>query len=289
MQAQKERSRHAASQETEDWIELHKAEQVEFVGYDHLECKTRIARYRKVVQKNKSFYQLVLEKTPFYAESGGQVGDTGYLECNGKKTPVTNTQKENNLIVHIVPHLPDEINCTFRAVINHSQRRQTANNHTATHLLDHALREVLGKHVEQKGSLVNADYLRFDFSHFSKITPEELDKVQLMVNRMIRSNLRQEALYGVPFEKAKEMGAIALFGEKYGETVRVIRFGDSVELCGGTHVPYTGQIGQFVILSESAISAGVRRIEAITGDRADDYIREKLQELSETRALFSQS
>jgi alanyl-tRNA synthetase len=191
--------------------------------------------------------------------------------------------------VHIVPQLPGEPGSTFRAVVNHSRRRLTANNHTATHLLDHALREVLGKHVEQKGSLVNADYLRFDFSHFGKMTREELDKVEQTVNRMIRSNLRQEALTEVPFDKARKMGAIALFGEKYGDTVRVIRFGESVELCGGTHVPFTGQIAQFIILSESAISAGVRRMEAITGDRADEYIREKMLELSETRALFSQS
>jgi alanyl-tRNA synthetase len=289
MKVQKDRSRQAALQETNDWTELKKIEKVEFVGYLHLECKAQITRYRKVVQKNKSLYQVVLDRTPFYAESGGQVGDSGYLEFNGKKTAVTDTQKENNLIIHIVPALPEETDTTFRAVVNHSQRRLTASNHTATHLLDHALREVLGKHVEQKGSLVTPDYLRFDFSHFGKMTPEELDKVQQMVNRMIRSNLVQEATEEVPFAEAQNMGAIALFGEKYGDTVRVVKFGDSIELCGGTHVLSTGQIGQFIILSESAISAGIRRIEAITGDKADEYLREKLRELSETRALFSQT
>lgn len=289
MQVQKERSRQAAAQETDDWIEVYRVDQVEFVGYHHLECNTRIARYRKVAQKNKSFYQVVLEKTPFYAESGGQVGDTGYLEFNGKKVSVNDTQKENNLIIHILPQLPEDQTAVFKAVVNKSQRRDTANNHTATHLLDHALREVLGKHVEQKGSLVNADYLRFDFSHFGKMTREELEAVQRMVNRMIRNNLTQEAMEGVGFHEAQAMGAIALFGEKYGETVRVIKFGDSIELCGGTHVAATGQIGQFLILSESAISAGVRRIEAITGEKAEEYIREKMTELSETRAFFSQA
>jgi alanyl-tRNA synthetase len=289
MKVQKERSRHAAIQETDDWTELKKIEKVEFVGYRQLECDAQITRYRKVVQKNKNFYQVVLDKTPFYAESGGQMGDTGYLEFKGKKTAVSDTQKENNLIIHIVPSLPDEADATFRAVVNQSQRRLTACNHTATHLLDHALREVLGKHVEQKGSLVNPDYLRFDFAHFGKMSPDELDKVQQLVNRMIRSNLVQEATEEVPFAEAQSMGAIALFGEKYGETVRVVRFGDSIELCGGTHVSSTGQIGHFIILSESAISAGIRRIEAITGDQADEYLREKLHELSETRALFSQT
>jgi alanyl-tRNA synthetase len=289
MQTQKERSRQAALQETDDWVELKKIEKVEFVGYFHLECEAQIARYRKVSRNNKNFYQVVLDKTPFYAESGGQVGDTGYLEFNGNKTVVTDTQKENNLIIHILPVLPGEPEATFKAVVNTDRRRQTACNHTATHLLDHALREVLGKHVEQKGSLVNADYLRFDFSHFGKMTPEELDAVQQMVNRMIRSNLAREAIDDVPFGVAQSMGAIALFGEKYGDTVRVVKFGDSLELCGGTHVLSTGQIGQFIILSESAISAGVRRIEAITGDIADEYIRGKLLELAETRALFSQA
>jgi len=289
MLVQKERSRHAATLETDDWVELYKTDKVEFTGYHSLVTETRIARYRKVSQKNKTFYQLVLEKTPFYAESGGQVGDTGYLESNGKKTAVVDTQKEHNLIVHIVSELPEDPTATFRAVVNESLRQLTANNHTATHLLDHALREVLGKHVEQKGSLVHPDYLRFDFAHFGKMTKEELNRVQQLVNRMIRQNLTQEEMNNIPFAEAKEKGAIALFGEKYGDTVRVIKFGESVELCGGTHVPATGQIGPFIILSESAISAGVRRIEAITGDKADAYLHEKLDELAETSLLLNHS
>jgi alanyl-tRNA synthetase len=289
MQAQKERSRNAAVQETDDWVELKKIEKVEFVGYTEFDTETCIARYRKVTQKGKSYYQLVLEKTPFYAESGGQVGDTGYLEFNGERIQVEDTQKENNLIVHIVKKLPKDPGVVFRAVVDMTARQSTANNHTATHLLDHALREVLGKHVEQKGSLVHPDYLRFDFSHFAKLTQEELENIRQIVNRMIRQNHSQEEMAGISFDRARELGAIALFGEKYGDTVRVIKFGDSLELCGGTHVHSTGQIGQFIILSESAISAGVRRIEAITGDKADQYIREKLEELASTRALFGQT
>ena len=288
MQLQKSRSRNAASQETHDWIELQKIDKVEFVGYHVLEAETRIARYRKIVQKEKSFYQVVLANTPFYAESGGQVGDTGYLVRGAEKIRITDTQKENNLIVHILPKLPENPEGIFRAVVDVNARIQTANNHTATHLLDHALREILGKHVEQKGSLVHPDYLRFDFSHFGKVTAEELEAVQVRVNQMIRQNLKQEEMEEISFKEAREMGAIALFGEKYGETVRVIRFGDSIELCGGTHVMNTGQIGQFIILSESAVSAGVRRIEAITGDKADQYIRKNLHELSEAKLLFPQ-
>lgn len=289
MQAQKERSRNAAVQETDDWVELKKIEKVEFVGYTEFDTDTRIARYRKVTQKGKTFFQLVLDKTPFYAESGGQVGDTGYLEYNGEKIRVEDTQKENNLIVHIVKKLPQDTGVVFRAVVDMKARLSTENNHTATHLLDHALREVLGKHVEQKGSLVHPDYLRFDFSHFAKLTHEEIEEITQMVNRMIRQNYSQEEMAGISFDKAREMGAIALFGEKYGDTVRVIKFGDSLELCGGTHVHSTGQIGQFIIISESAISAGVRRIEAITGEKADQYIREKLEELASARALFGQT
>ncbi len=289
MKAQKERSRNDAQQETGDWTELIKIEQVEFTGYRQTETSTRIARYRQVNRKDKTFYQVVLEKTPFYAESGGQVGDTGYLESGSTTIRVLDTQKENNLIIHITSEIPENPGLPFRAVVNHSTRRKTAANHTATHLLDHALREVLGKHVEQKGSLVHPDYLRFDFSHFSKMTPEETGKVQKMVNAMIRQNLVQEELDGIPFGEATRMGAIALFGEKYGETVRAIRFGDSLELCGGTHVHATGQIGMFLILSEGAIAAGVRRIEAITGEAAEEYIQGKWQELSAARSLLGQT
>ena len=288
MQLQKERSRHAAIQETDDWVEVFPVRNVEFTGYRETVSDTRIARYRRVNQKNKQFFQVVLAKTPFYAESGGQVGDTGYLESEGQRVRVSDTRKENNLIVHILEELPAHVEAPVKAVVHESQRRRTASNHTATHLLDHALREVLGTHVEQKGSLVHPDYLRFDFSHFGKMTPEELAAVQKRVNAMIRGNFPQEALEDVPFGEAAQMGAIALFGEKYGDTVRVIRFGESIELCGGTHVHSTGQIGYFVILSESAISAGVRRIEAITGEKADEYLHEKLNELAEARALFNQ-
>ncbi len=287
MLRQKERSRNAAIQETGDWTELIKTEKVEFTGYRELETLTRIARYRSVLRNNKNFYQVVLEKTPFYAESGGQVGDSGYLESEGERTEVLNTVRENNLIIHIVAALPKNPEALFRASVDVKRRRSTACNHTATHLLDHALREILGKHVEQKGSLVHPDYLRFDFSHFGKMSREELEAVQNRVNQMIRQNLEQEEINSISMDEAREMGAIAIFGEKYGDMVRAVRFGDSVELCGGTHVPATGLIGQFIILSEGAISAGVRRIEAITGDRADEFIAAELRELAEARSLFS--
>jgi alanyl-tRNA synthetase len=287
MEKQKDRSRNAAAQETGDWVELKKIDEVVFLGYTTLEAEIKIARYRKVVQKDKEFFHLVFDQTPFYGESGGQVGDTGYLEANGVKTSIVNTQKENNLIVHLAKELPADPTATFKAVVSNHKRRLTANNHTATHLLDQALREILGTHVEQKGSLVSADYLRFDFSHFSKVTKEELDKIQARVNELIRQNFKQEEKQDVPFAEAQEMGAIALFGEKYGDHVRVIKFGDSVELCGGTHVQATGQIGQFVITSESAISAGVRRIEAITADKAEAFINENMEELQEVRNIFN--
>ncbi len=289
MEEQRARSRQAATQEADDWVEITKTNRIEFVGYASYTAETQIARYRKVSQKGKTFYQLVLTKTPFYPESGGQVGDTGVLRNNGHTLQILDTQKENNLIVHIARELPQQPNATFQAEVNIDARIRTANNHTATHLLDHALREILGKHIEQKGSLVHPNYLRFDFSHFSKVSTEELQKIQHRVNQMIRENHSQEEMAEVPFDTARELGAIALFGEKYGETVRVIKFGDSLELCGGTHVHSTGQIGQFIITSESAISAGVRRIEAITGEAADQYLQEKLHELYETRGLFSQT
>jgi len=287
MQRQKERSRNAALQETGDWIELVKIEKVEFTGYRELETLTRIARYRSVSRNNKNYFQLVLEKTPFYAESGGQVGDSGYLESEGERTEVLNTVRENNLIIHIVAGLPKNPEVLFKASVDAERRRSTACNHTATHLLDHALREILGKHVEQKGSLVHPDYLRFDFSHFGKMSHEELDAVQKRVNQMIRQNLVQDEIDYLSRDEAREIGAIAIFGEKYGDKVRAIRFGESVELCGGTHVPSTALIGQFIILSEGAISAGVRRIEAITGDRADEFIAAEFRELSEARSVFS--
>lgn len=287
MDKQKNRSRSAATQETTDWVELKKIEEVIFLGYTTLEAEVHIARYRKVKQKNKEFYHLVFDQTPFYGESGGQVGDTGYIEANGEKISILDTQKEHNLTVHIAKELPTDPSATFKAVVSNHKRKLTANNHTATHLLDQALREVLGTHVEQKGSLVNADHLRFDFSHFQKVTKEELDRIQNRVNELIRQNFRQEEKKDIPFAEAQEMGAIALFGEKYGDTVRVIKFGDSIELCGGTHVPATGQIGHFVITSESAISAGVRRIEAITADKAEQFINKNIEELHEVRAILN--
>ncbi|MGV8096755.1 MAG: alanine--tRNA ligase [Mangrovibacterium sp.] len=287
MEKQKSRSRHAAALETGDWIELKKVDEVKFLGYTTLESDIQISRYRKVVQKDKEFYHLVFDQTPFYGESGGQVGDTGYIEAGNEKISILDTQKENNLIIHIAKSLPADPSVTFKAVVNNHKRTLTANNHTATHLLDHALREILGTHVEQKGSLVCAEYLRFDFSHFQKVTKEELAKIQKRVNELIRQNIAREEMVDVPFSKAQELGAIALFGEKYGDTVRVIKFGDSVEFCGGTHVPATGQIGYFVITSESAVSAGVRRIEAITADEAEAFINSRMEELGEVRSLFN--
>jgi alanyl-tRNA synthetase len=287
MEKQKERSRSAAAQETDDWVELKKIEQVEFVGYDHLEAEVHISRYRKVTQKNKEFYHLVFDKTPFYGESGGQVGDSGYIEFEGQKTTILDSQKENNLTVHIAQKLPANPAATFKAVVDIEKRKLTMNNHTATHLLDQALREVLGTHVEQKGSLVNSEYLRFDFAHFQKVTKEELEKIQARVNELVRKNLALEENRAVAFDEAKKLGAIALFGEKYGDFVRVIKFGKSVELCGGTHVPSTGQIGSFIIISESAISAGVRRIEAITADRAEEFVKKHMDELAEVKAVLN--
>ena len=271
MQKQKQRARNAAAVEATDWVELRDGV-TEFVGYDLTECDVNILRYRKVTQKNKSFYQIVLDRSPFYAEMGGQVGDRGTLTMGDEVIEVTDTKRENNLPVHITSKLPSDVNATFRAAIDLEARRATECNHTATHLLHAALRQVLGTHVEQKGSYVDPISLRFDFSHFRKVTPEEIRQVEHLANKMIREAIVREEHREVPIEEAKQMGAMALFGEKYGDRVRVIKYGDSVELCGGTHVPNTGNIGMVRIVSESSIAAGIRRIEAVTGARVEEML-----------------
>ena len=289
MEAQKNRSRNAAQQETDDWVELRKIEQTEFVGYDKLETEIRIARYRKVTQKKKTFYQLVFDQTPFYGESGGQIGDTGFIESDGVKTSITDTQKENNLTVHLVQKLPENPDDFFNAKVNGARRNKIAGNHTATHLLHAALREVLGNHVEQKGSLVNADHFRFDFSHFQKMTDEEIEKIENIANAKIRLNSALEENRAMPIDEARKTGAMMLFGEKYGESVRVIKFGESVELCGGTHVNATGQIGLLKVISEGAIAAGVRRIEAITGARAEKFVNDQIKTLKSIKETIKGS
>jgi alanyl-tRNA synthetase len=288
MQKQKERSRAAATQETGDWTFVHEDEDVEFVGYDSLEAQSLIVKYRTVKEKNKTLYQIVLDKTPFYAESGGQVGDTGYLQYNGEKIPVVDTKKENELIVHYITQLPKDTKSRFISVVDTEKRNLTQNNHSATHLLHAALRDILGTHVQQKGSLVNDEILRFDFSHFTKVTDEEIQKIENIVNERIRQNIYLDEKRNVPIEEAKKLGATALFGEKYGNFVRVITFDKdfSVELCGGTHVRATGQIGFFKIISESSVAAGVRRIEAITARAAEVYVRDNLNLLEEIRTAL---
>lgn len=283
---QKERSRQAAKVETGDWVEVHQAQESRFVGYDQLEEQSRILRYRKVNAKGKDRYQLVLDKTPFYAEAGGQVGDKGWLEAGENRISIFDTQKENNLTVHFTEKLPSDPSVTWTAKVDQEVRLRTEYNHSATHLLHKALREVLGTHVEQKGSLVNAEYLRFDFSHFAKVTDEELQKVEELVNERIRADHPLDEQRSVPFDQAKEMGAMALFGEKYGDEVRVIRFGDSVELCGGTHVASTGRIGFFKLVSESSVASGIRRIEAYTAGKAESYVRDQMEQLQSLRQLL---
>ena len=288
LEKQKERSRNATSSEEGDWIEVRPYTGVEFTGYDHTVEQVQITRYRSVKTKNKELFQIVLDKSPFYAESGGQVGDTGYLQSPaGEKIEIVNTVKENNLIIHIAEKMPADATLLFTARIDEEKRQSTANNHTATHLLHRALREILGTHIEQKGSLVSSTYFRFDFSHFERVTPEILRKVESRVNELIRENSGRDEFREMPVEKAKSMGAMALFGEKYGDHVRVIRFGDSIELCGGTHTSATGNIGLFKIISESAIAAGVRRIEATTGSHAENLVHQSEDVISSLRALFN--
>ena len=286
MQKQKERARHAAAVETGDWITLNEGE-TEFVGYDYTEYETSILRYRMVKQKNQTLYQIVLSKTPFYAESGGQVGDTGVIVSEFETIEVVDTKKENNLPIHIVKKLPEHMDAPMMACVDTDKRTACAANHSCTHLLDEALREVLGTHVEQKGSLVTPNSLRFDFSHFQKVTDEQIRQVEHMVNAKIRENIALTEHRNIPIEDAKELGAIALFGEKYGDEVRVIQFGSSIEFCGGTHVSSTGKIGMVKIISESSVAAGVRRIEAITGEKVEELMDTIQDTLLDIKSLFN--
>ena len=286
MQKQKERARNAAAIETGDWIVLKEGE-CKFVGYDLFECEAEILRYRQIKQKNKVLYQVVLDQTPFYAEMGGQVGDTGWLIAEDETIDIIDTKRENNLPVHLVTKLPADVTVTFTAKINEKKRIQCECNHSATHLLHEALREVLGTHVEQKGSYVSPESLRFDFSHFQKVTNEELRKVEVLVNQRIRKNIPLEEHRNMPIEEAKALGAMALFGEKYGDEVRVVKYANSIELCGGTHIPATGMIGSLRVIGESSIAAGVRRIEAVTAEGADQMYYAQQDLISELRSLMN--
>ena len=286
MQKQKQRARNAATVETGDWVVLKEGE-TKFVGYDYTEYETSILRFREVKQKNQTYYQIVLSETPFYAESGGQVGDTGALVSEFETIEIIDTKKENNLPIHIAKKLPEHLDAPMMACVDTDRRAACAANHSCTHLLDEALRQVLGTHVEQKGSLVTPDSLRFDFSHFQKVTPEQLREVEHLVNAKIRANIPLTEYRNLPIEKAKELGAIALFGEKYGDEVRVVQFGSSIEFCGGTHVSATGKIGMVKIISESSVAAGVRRIEAVTGAKVEEMLDSIQDTLDDLRALFN--
>jgi len=284
MKKQKDRARAASAIETEDWTVLFESD-TEFIGFDELKTELKICKYRKVTQKGKEFYQLVFDKTPFYPEGGGQVGDSGFITSNGVRLAIFNTKKENNQIMHFSTQLPSQPAATFTALVDVQKRLLTENNHSATHLLHKALRDTLGEHVEQKGSLVNEKYLRFDFSHFTKMTSNELQEVEDKVNKRVRANIHLNEKRSIAISEAKSMGAMALFGEKYGAKVRVIKFEDSVELCGGCHVDSTGQIGVFKIVSEAGVAAGIRRIEAITSEKAFDYYKKQEATLSEMKLL----
>ena len=289
LQKQKDRARNATANEFGDWVVFHEGEEEAFLGYDNLELEgVKLLKQRTVKQKNKTMFQLVFDRTPFYAEMGGQVGDTGVIVSeSGEQIRILNTVKENNLTIHIAERIPADSTQTFTLKVDASRRLRITANHTATHLLDYALRETLGTHIEQKGSFVGPDYFRFDFSHFAKVTDEELRKVEHRVNELIRADYPLQEKRNATMEEANAMGAIALFGEKYGDRVRVVRFGDSVELCGGTHAASTGRIGFFKIVSESAIAAGVRRIEAVTGEAAEDILDTLSDTLKGIRTMFN--
>ena len=296
MQKQKERARNAAAVENGDWIQVESQESKDesqgsqvFVGYDYTEYECHIIRYRQVTQKKNTFYELVLDYTPFYGEMGGQVGDQGVLVSEDETVEIIDTKRENNQSVHIVKQLPKNLTADFMACVDTDKREASAANHTATHLLDYALKQVLGDHVEQKGSYVSADTLRFDFSHFEKVTREQLREVERLVNEMIREDLPLDEHRDTPFEEAKKMGAIALFGEKYGDKVRVVRFGPSCEFCGGIHARSTGRIGMFKIVSEASVAAGIRRIEAITGKNCEEAIYLMEDTMTNLKALFNNS
>lgn len=286
MEQQKARARNAAAVENSDWVTLREGEQ-QFVGYDYTEYECHILRYRKVTQKKNTYYELVLDHTPFYGEMGGQVGDTGVLVSEEETIEVIDTKRENEQSVHIVKQLPKNLEADFMACVDIDRREGSAANHTATHLLDYALKQVLGDHVEQKGSFVSADVLRFDFSHFQKVTPEELRQVERIVNDMIRQDLPLDEHRDTPIEQAKELGAIALFGEKYGDKVRVVRFGPSCEFCGGIHAHSTGKVGFFKITSESSVAAGIRRVEALTGKACEESLYMLEDTLGAVKALFN--
>ena len=289
MQQQKERARNAAAIDAGDW-QIVAEGAVRFVGYDLIECSTEILRYRQVKQKNQQYYQVVLSETPFYAEMGGQVGDKGFLiDAEGEKYEVFDTKRENNLAIHLMKELPSDLEGALRAVVSEERRHRIEANHSATHLLHEALREVLGAHVEQKGSFVSDEVLRFDFAHFAKVEPEQLRQVERLVSARIRADLPLQEFREVPIDEAREMGAMALFGEKYGDRVRVIRFGSSTEFCGGTHIRSTGRIGTFRILCESSVAAGVRRIEAVSGEAAEKYLYDIDDMVQSIRGLFNNS
>lgn len=286
MQNQKQRSRDASAKVEGEWIVIRDTEETAFTGYDRIEDEVLISKFRTVNYKGRDICHIVFNRTPFYAESGGQVGDTGTLTSGSEEIIINDTIRENNLIIHLADRLPSDPSNSFRATVDIEKRQMTAGNHTATHLIHFALRKVLGNHVEQKGSLVTPDRLRFDFSHFAKLTKEEIEKAEMLANRMVREDHQAGVMQGVSMKEAQKMGAMALFGEKYGEKVRVVSFGESVELCGGTHVHSTGTIGIIKIVSESAIAAGIRRIEAVTASRAEDYINERLKAVDEIAAIL---